>query len=264
MDFSIVIPTFRRSAHLREAIGSVLCQKDVTFEVVVIDDSPEGSAESVVREFADSRLTYLRNPEPTGGKPSIVRNLGWPRAKGEFVHFLDDDDIVPDGHYAAVKASFGGAPHVGVVFGRIEPFGDDEKKLQGERAFFARAGRRAARCQRLGSRWSFAANMFFQETLLVCGAAVVRRECVAAIQGFDPELSLMEDVDFYARAIRRFGAHFMDRVSLHYRIGPSLMRRGHQDAVNGSYRRMHARYRVERGFLELNALRALGRVLRVL
>lgn len=264
MDFSIVIPTFRRPQQLRDAIASVLGQTGVTLEVFIIDDSPEGSAEAVVQEFADSRLTYLRNPKPTGGKPSIVRNLGWPRAEGAFIHFLDDDDLVPEGHYAAVKASFSRAPHVGVVFGRIEPFGEDESLVKDERAFFARASLRAAKCQRFGSRWLFAACMFFQETLLVCSAAVVRRECVAAIRGFDPELPLMEDVDFYARAIRGFGAHFMDRVSLHYRIGPSLMRHGHKSAVDESYRRMHARYRAERGFFELNALRVLGRVLRVL
>jgi glycosyltransferase involved in cell wall biosynthesis len=263
VDFSIVIPTFRRPAQLRDAIGSVLRQTGVTLEILVIDDSPEGSAEGIVREFADDRLAYLRNPAPTGGKPSIVRNLGWPRTTGAFVHFLDDDDIVPDGHYAVVKACFESAPHIGVVFGRIEPFGDDESLVRDERLFFARAGVRAARCQRFGGRWLFAACMFFQETLLVCGAGIVRRECVAALQGFDTELPLMEDVDFYARAIRRFGAHFMDRVVLRYRIGPSLMRNRQHAAVDDSYRRMHARYRGERGFLEINAVRVLSRLMRM-
>jgi hypothetical protein len=52
-----------------------------------------------------------------------VRNLGWPLTRGAFVHFLDDDDIVPGGHYAAVKAAFEQRSSVGLVFGRIEPFG---------------------------------------------------------------------------------------------------------------------------------------------
>ena len=264
MELSIVIPTFRRPLQLREAIKSVLSQTGVTLEVYVIDDSPEGSAEPIVREFADSRLTYLRNPEPTGGNPSIVRNLGWPRAKGEFIHFLDDDDIVPEGHYAAVKAMFDSAPNAGVVFGRIEPFGDDPRQVQNARLFFESAGRRAARCQRFGSRWLFAACMFFQETLLVCSAAVVRRTCVGAIEGFDPKLALLEDVDFYARAIRRFDVRFMDRVALHYRIHPSLTRQARHAAFVDSFRRMHARYRAEHGFLELNALRVVSRVLRIL
>src|ERR1700710_2487332 len=116
MDFSTIIPTFRRPDQLREAIGSVLGQTGVALEVFVIDDSPEGSAEAVVREFDDARLSYRRNPNPTGGRPAIVRNLAWPDARGAFIHFLDDDDLVPDGHYAAVKGVFAAMPDVGVVF----------------------------------------------------------------------------------------------------------------------------------------------------
>jgi glycosyltransferase involved in cell wall biosynthesis len=262
MEFSTIIPTFRRPDELREAIGSVLGQTGVALEVFVIDDSPEGSAEVVVRAFGDARLNYRRNPTPSGGRPAIVRNLAWPDARGAFVHFLDDDDIVPSGHYAAVKAVFAAMPDVAVVFGAITPFGSEGKQLAQERAFFARAVRRATRFRGLGNRWLFTACMLFQETLLVCGAGIMRRDCVAAIQGFDPTLPLMEDVDFYARAIRRFGAHFIDRVSLHYRIGPSLMRASHQAAVDESYRRMHARYRSEHGALEFNAIRILARLLR--
>ena len=106
IDFSLVVPTFRRRSELIEAISSVLRKHDATIEILVIDDSPEGSAEEAVRGISDSRLTYLKNPNPTGGVPSVVRNIGWPMANGSFVHFLDDDDIVAEGHYAAVKAAF--------------------------------------------------------------------------------------------------------------------------------------------------------------
>jgi GT2 family glycosyltransferase len=61
-------------------------------------------------------------------------------------------------------------------------------------------------------------------TLLVCSAAVIRRECLDRIGGFDPEIRLMEDADYHVRAIRTFGVRFLDRTSIHYRIGtPSLM-----------------------------------------
>src|SRR5215471_18860098 len=121
VEISVIIPTYRRPRELAESIASALGQAGAVVEIIVVDDSPEGSAQEVVEQFQDNRVTYLRNPEPTGGIPSIVRNLGWPRAKGAFVHFLDDDDIVPSGHYAAVKSSFSRRSDVGLVFGRIEP-----------------------------------------------------------------------------------------------------------------------------------------------
>ncbi len=67
IDFSVVIPTFRRPETLIEAISSVLRQRDASVEIVVIDDCPEGSAEGAVTRLADARITYLKNPAPTGG-----------------------------------------------------------------------------------------------------------------------------------------------------------------------------------------------------
>ncbi|HEY6851172.1 MAG TPA: glycosyltransferase, partial [Terracidiphilus sp.] len=80
-DFSVIIPTFRRPRELVEAISSVLRQQESTVEIFVIDDSPEGSAEEGTRGLRDSRIVYVKNPNPTGGVPSVVRNIGWPMAR---------------------------------------------------------------------------------------------------------------------------------------------------------------------------------------
>jgi glycosyltransferase involved in cell wall biosynthesis len=266
IDVSVVIPTFRRPLLLCEAIASVLAQKGATVELIVVDDSPEGSAAEIAGEF-DDRVRYFRNPEPTGGFPSVVRNLGWPQARGRFVHFLDDDDHVPEGHYAAAIAAFDAHPAVGVVFGRIEPFGDaPEAQMVRERAFFRGAARRATVCSRLGPRLGFAAGMIFNQTLLVCGAALIRRECVECLGGFDSEIQLGEDVDFFGRAMREFGAYLLDRTTLHYRIGsPSLM---HAPVLSehevqqhrAGARRMTVKYRSERGRFEFYAMKGLSRL----
>ncbi|WP_423875429.1 glycosyltransferase family 2 protein [Bradyrhizobium sp.] len=63
-EISVVIPTFRRPLLLKQAIESALAQH-VPVEVIVVDDSPERSADPVV-------------PSPSGGWPSRVRNLGCP------------------------------------------------------------------------------------------------------------------------------------------------------------------------------------------
>jgi glycosyltransferase involved in cell wall biosynthesis len=225
VEFSVIIPTFRRPRELREAIDSVLAQSEVTVEIVVVDDSPEGSAREVVERLNDPRLTLLINPNPSGGFPSVVRNLGWPRAKGDFIHFLDDDDIVPAGHYAAVKEAFAAHPEAGLVFGKIEPFGSGPaEQLAQERVFFADAARKAAACQRFGPKWGFIGYMLFDKVFMVCSSSVLRRECVFHLGGYDPKIRLMEDGEFHIRAIRSCGAYFMDRVVLNYRIGsPSLM-----------------------------------------
>jgi glycosyltransferase involved in cell wall biosynthesis len=262
VDFSIVVPTYRRPKELAEALTSALSQTGVTIEVLVIDDSPEGSAHDVVKTFADARMAYLKNPDPTGGIPSVVRNLGWPRASGTFVHFLDDDDMVPEGHYAAVKAAFCEHPEVGIVFGRIEPFGNcPPAQLEHERRYFSAAAQKALACCRFGGKWAFTGRMLFDHTLLVCSASVFRRECVVRLAGFDPKIRLMEDADLHVRAMREFGAYFMDRTVLRYRIGsPSLMHSPSPDAlqlqrVREGSARMCSKYIEERGALEYYALK---------
>lgn len=265
VDFSVIVPTFRRPKALAEALNSVLSQDGVAIEVIVVDDSPDGCAREVA-EAAKDRVKYIQNPCPTGGVPSVVRNLGWPHAQGRFIHFLDDDDVAPAGHYSAVKQALELRPNIGVVFGSIEPFGDcPTEQLTHERRFFLDAARRAASCARFGPKWAFAGQMLFDRTLLVCSACVIRRECVEALRGFDPEIRLMEDSDFFLRAIRRFGAHFVERTVLHYRIGsPSLLHGLSPDPsrrleqVQGR-RRMQAKYLKERGAIEFLSLALFAR-----
>ena len=118
MDVSVIVPTFRRPASLRQTVASVLAQDGVEMEVFVVDDSPEGSARGAIDAINDRRVQYILNPKPTGGVPSVVRNLALPLARGDLVHFLDDDDTIPAGHYLAVKQAFAARPDVGLVFGR--------------------------------------------------------------------------------------------------------------------------------------------------
>jgi glycosyltransferase involved in cell wall biosynthesis len=263
VDVSVIIPTFRRPELLKETVRSALSQERVEVEVFVVDDSPEGSAEKAVAELNDPRVTYRKNPSPTGGKPGVVRNLGWPLATGKFCHFLDDDDLVPKGHYRRVLDVFAQHPDVGVVFGVVEPFGNSvNHSVEHEQKYFGDAARRARSCGRLGRKLGFAARMFFEPTMIVCSTCMVRRECVVALGGFNPEIRLVEDVDFYARAMRRFGALFLDEVTLHYRIGPSLMhsREGDEQIVE-SYKKMHAKYRETWGRADFLALKVLARSL---
>jgi glycosyltransferase involved in cell wall biosynthesis len=266
IDISVVIPTFRRRQPLQESIQSVLRQRDVTFEILVVDDSPEGSAAEVVKAFDDPRVTCLKNADPSGGVPSKVRNLGWPRTSGRYLHFLDDDDKVVDGHYAAVKSTFQRHPETGLVFGRVEPFGSGPAdQLQHERDYFTRAARKAALSARFGTRWAFTGHMLFDIALLVCSASIVRRECVEALGGFDPAIRLMEDAEFHLRVMREFGARFLDQAAIHYRIGsPSLMHSPdpspEQLAQERAGRRaMQSKYRSRRGWLEFYLLALMTR-----
>src|SRR5689334_5400464 len=90
---SVVIPTYRRSDLLRDAISSVLAQTVAVAEVLVVDDADDPGTREVVAEFGHEQATtlrYLQNPQ-SGVCHS--RNHGASHAQSPLLAFLDDDDV---------------------------------------------------------------------------------------------------------------------------------------------------------------------------
>ena len=88
---SVIIPTYNRQHTLLAAIQSALSQTLPPLEVLVCDDgSTDGSAEAVAA-LDDPRVRWLTGPH--AGYPAVPRNRGLREARGEWVAFLDDDDV---------------------------------------------------------------------------------------------------------------------------------------------------------------------------
>src|SRR5579862_985338 len=87
--FSVVIPTYNRADLLREALASVDRQECREFELIVVDDGSTEDLSSVAAEY-QGRAKFLRQ-ENAG--PSAARNYGVRAANGEYVAFLDSDDL---------------------------------------------------------------------------------------------------------------------------------------------------------------------------
>lgn len=93
--FSIVIPTFNRSAFILTAIRSVLAQTFSDLEAVVVDDGSTDNTEEVVRTIMDSRVRYFRKDNAERG---AARNFGVNVSRGRYVNFLDSDDVLHPHH----------------------------------------------------------------------------------------------------------------------------------------------------------------------
>ena len=94
---SVIIPTYKRAKMLSRAIDSVLNQTYRNIEVIVVDDNNPNDeyrkATSLIMEnyCTDERVHYICHEKNMNG--SVARNTGMINASGEFVTFLDDDDI---------------------------------------------------------------------------------------------------------------------------------------------------------------------------
>jgi glycosyltransferase involved in cell wall biosynthesis len=92
---SVIIPTLRRPHLVLRALASVLAQTLQDFEIVVVVDGPDPDTQAALRTLADTRLRVIVNPRSLTA--AGARNAGVAAARGEWLAFLDDDDIwLPD------------------------------------------------------------------------------------------------------------------------------------------------------------------------
>lgn len=87
---SVIIPTWNRQSILERAICSALNQSYAVSEVLVCDDGSTDQSESVVKNFSDQRVRWLRGEH--AGLPASPRNRGLREARGDWIAFLDSDD----------------------------------------------------------------------------------------------------------------------------------------------------------------------------
>ena len=90
---SVIVPVYQCEDYLCACIDSVLAQRFRDFELILVDDgSPDGCGK-IIDGYAgrDSRIVAVHQKN---GGPSSARNTGLSRAKGEYVYFLDSDDMM--------------------------------------------------------------------------------------------------------------------------------------------------------------------------
>lgn len=90
---SVVIPVYNSEAWLEQCLKSVTGQTLRELEIICVDDGSTDKSAQIIKNFPDRRIKYYRQENAGSGK---ARNLGISKASGEFVAFLDSDDILPD------------------------------------------------------------------------------------------------------------------------------------------------------------------------
>ena len=141
---SVIIPTFRRPDGLALAMESIRNQRfdeDIVLELIICDNSPEGSAKPQVEAFAGHKslkVIYLHEPNPGVAN---ARNLAIGFVKAPLLAFLDDDEVAPEGWLSAMTATQRDLS-ADVVFGPVKARIKEEVRQYRAyfEAFFSRSG----------------------------------------------------------------------------------------------------------------------------
>ncbi len=125
---SVVMLTYNREKYLRESIGSVLNQTVGDLELIVVDDGSTDGSRDLVISLLDPRIRYYFFEHSRHG--SKLRNFGISASTGEFVAFLDSDDVwLPDKLQRQLH-ELQSNPQAGFSFTDVEEFSDDGKILK--------------------------------------------------------------------------------------------------------------------------------------
>ncbi len=202
---SVIVPVRDGERFLPAALESILADEPVPAEVIVVDDGSTDRSAALARDHGNG-VIVLRQPAQG---VSAARNAGIAAAKGEWIAFLDADDLWCPGRMACQGALLAGDPTLDLVLGRTQLVREEGA------GYVAR-----------GEPWP----------ALSAGALMVRRQALARVGGFDPAKAMSEDVDWILRA-REAGL----RMQLHPEV-VQLYRRHEGNATN-------ERVANQRGFL---------------
>ena len=174
--FSVIIPTRNREDYLRQSVSSVLTQRDVSFEVLVVNDG-----EHLLQQFSDPRISVLDNAKRTAVP---ARNLGLDYARGEFIAFLDDDDFwIDDLHLSKALIAFQQSTDFYFANGQMH-FSDGAVKLFDQVA---------------------TADSLKHDNTILVSAVCYRRSLNDELGAFDESIPYYWDWDWYLR-VASFGA----------------------------------------------------------
>lgn len=88
---SVIMPSYKTARFIGESIESVIAQIYSNWELIIVDDCSTDNTDIVVASYKDDRIRYLKNDNNSGA--AVSRNLALREAKGEWIAFLDSDDL---------------------------------------------------------------------------------------------------------------------------------------------------------------------------
>jgi glycosyltransferase involved in cell wall biosynthesis len=213
---SVIIPVHNGEHFIDDALRSLVGQTYPNLEIIVVDDGSTDRTFDRAAAYAP-RVRCVRHASRSGSA-SAPRNTGVRESRGEYIAFLDADDILLPDRIEKRVEFLSAHPEVGLVFGDYRNF---SAKGQAEQSHFQSCPRLQ---KMLGGRRSMvlssedATGILAQENFGISGTFMMRREVLREEAGFEPTLRACEDFHFYYRVARRHAVGIINEVGMMRRL----------------------------------------------
>lgn len=203
---SVIIPTYNRARLIAETINSVLKQDYRDFEIIVADDGSTDNTKEILSPFQEKKFVkFLRLPH--FGNPAKVRNLAVQQSSGEYLAFLDSDDLWLPNKLSKQMRIFQKNPQLGLIYGDCEFFGDS--KLKGKKIHSLTKPKRGSVYQ----------DLFFNsnENYIPAPTVIITKKAWQKTGGFNENLTANDDYDMWLRIAKLFPIDYVEDVIAQYR-----------------------------------------------
>ena len=202
---SVIIPTYNCDRYICQAIDSVLAQTFQDLEIIVMDDGSTDNTRLVLERYGDQiRYIYQENQER-----SVARNNGIRQSTGEYVAFLDADDVWREDKLARQVKVLDRHPEVSLVYAQAAIIGGDGAWPRGDE--IVAIGWGLARPARIYNRLAL-------RNFIPAPTVMVRRQCFDEVGYFDESLVYVEDWDMCLRVAEKYKVAFVPQILAGYRI----------------------------------------------
>lgn len=201
---SVIIPTFRRWDLLCDAIESVFRQSFTDWEIVIVNDGGDQPVGKVNELLKNHKITYVEHLH-NKGLPA-ARNTGLVCSSGEFIAYLDDDDIFYPNHLE-------------VLINALLENCWDVVYADAYKAIYGKEGENYHLItKQLEYSYAFQAELMWRANIIPVINVVHRKDCLKQAGVFDPSLKIMEDWDLWLRMSSYYAFHHIPVVTAEYRV----------------------------------------------
>ena len=200
MSISVIVPVFNGELTIQETINSILNQTFKNIEVIISDDGSTDSTLEIVSNISDSRIKILSYPN---AGVSASRNRGIFQAKGEYISFMDADDLWTPDKLELQWQALQDNPQAAVAYSWTDYIGESSQ--------FLKSGRR------IKANGDVFGRLLVTNFLENGSNPLISKEALEKIGGFDESLSASEDFDLWLKLSANYEFVCVEKPQILYR-----------------------------------------------
>jgi glycosyltransferase involved in cell wall biosynthesis len=203
---SVVIPVYNGEKTIEETIGTVLAQTFTDFELIIINDGSQDKTKEIVEQIIDPRIKLYSY---ANGGLAASRNRGITKAEGEYISFIDADDLWTKDKLASQYAALQAHPQAAVAYSGTDWIDESSNFI-----------RQASPPSASGNIY----GVLLLSNIVGSGSnALIKQEALLMVGNFDESLKASEDWDLFIRLAAKYEFIRVDSSQILYRQSPNSM-----------------------------------------